>query len=92
MKTVNIGILGLGTVGGGTYEILKMNRALIEKRINREIKVVKVLEKNQERLKALGLSDAEARSSIRVSLCESTTKESLSQFASYLVSALSMLR
>lgn len=43
-------------------------------------------------LKALGLSDAEARSSIRVSLCESTTKESLSQFASYLVSALSMLR
>ena len=43
-------------------------------------------------LKALGLSDAEARSSIRVSLCESTTKESLSQFASYLVSTLSMLR
>ena len=43
-------------------------------------------------LKALGLFDAEARSSIRVSLCESTTKESLSQFASYLVSALSMLR
>ena len=43
-------------------------------------------------LKALGFSDAEARSSIRVSLCESTTKEGLSQFASYLVSALSMLR
>lgn len=60
MKTVNIGILGLGTVGGGTYEILKMNRALIEKRINREIKVVKVLEKNQERLKALGLSESQA--------------------------------
>ena len=45
MKTVKIGILGLGTVGGGTYEILDMNRELIEKRIDREIKVEKVLEK-----------------------------------------------
>ena len=25
MKTVNIAILGLGTVGGGTYQILQMN-------------------------------------------------------------------
>ena len=32
MKTVKIGILGLGTVGGGTYEILDMNRELIEKK------------------------------------------------------------
>ena len=48
MKTVKIGILGLGTVGGGTYEILAMNRELIEKRIDRRIEVVKVLEKNME--------------------------------------------
>ena len=60
MKTVNIGILGLGTVGGGTYEILDMNRELIEKRIGREIKVAKVLEKNTERLKALGLPEERA--------------------------------
>lgn len=51
MKTVKIGILGLGTVGGGTYQILDMNKELIEKRIGREIKVVRVLEKNMDRLK-----------------------------------------
>ena len=54
MKTVKIGILGLGTVGGGTYEILDMNRELIQKRIGKEIKVVRVLEKNMDRLKTLG--------------------------------------
>ena len=43
MKTVNIGILGLGTVGGGTYKILDMNRELIEKRIGRSVKVTKIL-------------------------------------------------
>lgn len=60
MKTVKIGILGLGTVGGGTYEILDMNRELIEKRIGKEIKVEKVLEKNMDRLKALGLHEGQA--------------------------------
>jgi len=60
MKTVNIGILGLGTVGGGTYQILDMNKELIEKRIGKTIKVVKVLEKNMERVKMLGLSEDQA--------------------------------
>ncbi len=60
MKTVNIGILGLGTVGGGTYEILDMNRELIEKRIGKSIKVVKVLEKNMDRVKMLGLTEDQA--------------------------------
>lgn len=58
MKTVKIGILGLGTVGGGTYQILDMNKKLIEKRIGKEIKVVRVLEKNMDRLKTLGLPEA----------------------------------
>ncbi len=58
MKTVKIGILGLGTVGGGTYQILDMNKELIEKRIGKEIKVVRVLEKNMDRLKTLGLPES----------------------------------
>ncbi len=60
MKTVKIGILGLGTVGGGTFEILDMNRELIEKRIGRKIQVVKVLERNMERVKDLGLDESQA--------------------------------
>ena len=57
MKTVNVAILGLGTVGGGTYEILDMNRELIEKRIGKSVKVVKVLERNLERAKSMGLTE-----------------------------------
>ena len=32
MKTIRLAFLGLGTVGGGTYKILEMNKELIEKR------------------------------------------------------------
>ena len=55
MKNINLAILGLGTVGGGTYEILKMNKELIEKRSGCTFTVTKVLEMNEERLKDLGL-------------------------------------
>lgn len=60
METVKVGILGLGTVGGGTYEILKMNKELIEKRIGKKIEVVKVLERNMDRVKSLGLTEEHA--------------------------------
>ena len=43
-------------------------------------------------LLAMGLSDAEARSSIRVSFCETSTKESVAAFCSALSSALSLLQ
>ena len=58
MKNINLAILGLGTVGGGTYEILRMNRDLIEKRTGCTFTVTRVLEMNQERLTALGLDPA----------------------------------
>ena len=56
MKNVNIAILGLGTVGGGTYEILKkMNKSLIEKRTGIKFTVTKVLVRNLSRLEAFGI-------------------------------------
>lgn len=57
METVNVAILGLGTVGGGTYKILKMNKDLIEKRIQKEVKVSKVLIRNTKRLETLGIPE-----------------------------------
>ena len=60
MKRINIAILGLGTVGGGTYEILEMNRNLIEERTGLDIRVTKVLEKNMDRVKELKLDPAQA--------------------------------
>ncbi|GBE07373.1 MAG TPA: homoserine dehydrogenase [Gammaproteobacteria bacterium] len=40
MKPVNIGILGLGTVGGGTVNVLNRNADEISRRAGREIRVV----------------------------------------------------
>lgn len=39
MKTINVGILGLGTVGGGTVNVLTRNAAEITRRAGCEIKV-----------------------------------------------------
>ncbi|HKK96402.1 MAG TPA: homoserine dehydrogenase [Anaerovoracaceae bacterium] len=46
MKEINIGILGFGNVGGGTYKILEDNKPLITKRTNHNIIVKKVLVSN----------------------------------------------
>ena len=45
MKELNVGILGLGTVGGGTYTILTENKAVIEKRTGCAIEVVRILDR-----------------------------------------------
>lgn len=47
MKKFNVAILGLGTVGGGTYDILQKNREIISKRTGAEVNVVKVLERRK---------------------------------------------
>lgn len=53
MKQLNVGILGLGTVGGGTYKVLTRNAAEISRRTGVEIKVVQVADKNLEHAKVL---------------------------------------
>ncbi|MGR3913533.1 MAG: homoserine dehydrogenase [Gammaproteobacteria bacterium] len=40
MKAVNVGLLGLGTVGGGTLNVLRRNACEISRRAGREIRVV----------------------------------------------------
>src|SRR3954468_22206715 len=39
MKPIQVGLLGLGTVGGGTIEVLRRNREEITRRAGREIVV-----------------------------------------------------
>src|SRR5258705_10246779 len=41
MKPIHVGLLGLGTVGSGTIEVLRRNREEISRRAGREI-VIKV--------------------------------------------------
>ena len=42
MKTVKVGICGLGTVGGGTFNVLQRNAGEIARRTGCDIKVVQI--------------------------------------------------
>ncbi len=53
MKQLNVGILGLGTVGGGTYAVLTRNADEITRRTACAIKVVQVADKNLAQAQAL---------------------------------------
>ncbi|MEI6270620.1 MAG: homoserine dehydrogenase, partial [Methylococcaceae bacterium] len=49
MKPVKVGILGLGTVGGGTVNVLKRNAAEIARRAGREIIVTRASAKDLDK-------------------------------------------
>ena len=49
MKTIKIGLLGLGNIGTGTYKTLEMNRPEIEKAVGSSVEIVKILEKDVDR-------------------------------------------
>lgn len=53
MKQLNVGILGLGTVGGGTYTVLTRNAEEISRRTGVNIRVAQVADKNIDRAKEL---------------------------------------
>ena len=48
MKPINVGLLGIGTVGGGTFTVLKRNASEITRRAGRPIQVSIVADKNLE--------------------------------------------
>lgn len=64
MKKVGVAILGLGVVGGGTYEILTKNREYFKASQGIDVTVENVLEKNIDRAKALGIDESIIASSI----------------------------
>ena len=47
-RPINIGLCGLGTVGNGVVELFRKNYDLIRKRIGRDIRIAKALEKIPE--------------------------------------------
>ncbi|MDD4913048.1 MAG: homoserine dehydrogenase [Sideroxydans sp.] len=48
MKSINVGLLGIGTVGGGTFTVLQRNAEEIARRAGRPIRIVMVADKNVE--------------------------------------------
>jgi len=57
MKPVNIGLLGIGTVGLGTYRVLNRNQEEIQRRAGRHIRISMVADIDVERARSLVNSD-----------------------------------
>jgi len=53
MKPINVGLLGLGTVGGGTLTVLRRNAGEITRRAGREIKVTMAAVRDLEKARKL---------------------------------------
>lgn len=49
MKTIKIGLLGLGNIGTGSYKTLEMNRDHIEKNTGINLQITKILERDVDR-------------------------------------------
>jgi homoserine dehydrogenase len=53
MKPINVGLLGIGTVGGGTFTVLQRNAEEITRRAGRPIRITVVADKNLELAKKI---------------------------------------
>lgn len=53
MKPIRVGLLGIGTVGGGTFNVLRRNQEEIRRRAGRAIEVVMVADLDTERAKQM---------------------------------------
>lgn len=53
MKPIHVGLLGIGTVGGGTYTVLKRNQDEITRRAGRPIRITAVADRNLDRAREL---------------------------------------
>ncbi|MDQ3261707.1 MAG: homoserine dehydrogenase [Pseudomonadota bacterium] len=59
MKPMQVGLLGIGTVGGGTFRVLSRNRQEITRRAGREIRIAMVADKALDRARELVGNQAE---------------------------------
>jgi homoserine dehydrogenase len=59
MRPINVGLLGIGTVGGGTWDVLRRNAGEIRRRAGRAIRITRVADKAVRRARALVRGEAE---------------------------------
>jgi len=59
MKPIKVGLLGIGTVGSGTFNVLKRNQQEITRRAGRSIEIAMVADLNVERARALTNGECE---------------------------------
>ncbi len=59
MRPINVGLLGIGTVGGGTWDVLARNAGEIRRRAGRGIRITRVADKAVRRARAVVRGEAE---------------------------------
>lgn len=59
MKAMQVGLLGIGVVGSGTYNVLQRNQKEITRRAGREIRITMVADLDTDRAKSLVGADVE---------------------------------
>jgi homoserine dehydrogenase len=52
---INIGLLGLGNIGTGTYKALERNRAHIEEKLGARLRITRILEKDVDRDRGIAI-------------------------------------
>lgn len=57
MKPINVGLLGIGTVGGGTFSVLKRNQEEIARRAGREIIIKIIADRDIEKARKIAGDD-----------------------------------
>ncbi len=58
MKPIQVGLIGIGTVGGGVFEVLRRNQQEIKRRAGRGIEVTMVSRRDQAKARAMVGEDA----------------------------------
>ena len=59
MKAIQVGLLGAGVVGGGTFAVLRRNQEEIRRRAGREIRITHIADVDAERARRVAGGDAE---------------------------------